>query len=148
MPCGRPRLGSRYQASPCSRTEQALPLNEKSGKEHLVFSPRALAMEKPGDFPALYHAASLPCSQGAAECVGTSVASFPSHPLKWESCQSHLHVSSQDPSRMGCALRICQLPPAPGIRHHGISLWRSPSALMSGWAPHLCMTPPSALMAR
>lgn len=61
--------------------------------------------------PALYHTASLPCSQGAAESVGTSVASFPSHPLKWESCQSHLHVSSQDPSRMGCALRICQLPP-------------------------------------
>lgn len=26
----------------------------------------------------------------------------------------------------------------PGIGHHGISLWRSPSALLAGWAPHHC----------
>lgn len=35
----------------------------------------------------------------SASCV----ASVPSHPLKWEPCQFPLHVSSQDPSKIGCA---------------------------------------------
>lgn len=101
--------GSHHQPSPCSRMETG-------SSSHSLQSP-CTAIEswdlnpEPGDSTTtLCLAGSLSDSQGAAQCVGSCVASFPSHSLKWELCQS-VPICSQDPSRIGCALRICQLPP-------------------------------------
>lgn len=116
--------------------ERALPLNEKSSKGPLVFSP-CTTVESLGSL-------SQPCTTlhpflVLRELQNVLAPVLPVFPLT---------LSSGNRASPICMSAIERLPEwavpsgsascPPGIRHHGISLWRSPSALLAGWAPHHC----------